>query len=215
MAKIRWHFVLDAPSLSVGEALLYSCDISPTDELLALSDYSDELGIVPLISLSKAITLSLRYAECLEWANVNRPERLTVFADKELTLEGTKANGSGSFLACRVRQEDFIAFATRRGWSLPQELAALASQSQAPLNRAARWPWGTHETNLLRLLADAAKRYWENFDPSDPTTAPTNEDVKQFLNNRGVSTRTAEVMAQILRADGLRPGPRPEKGTKR
>lgn len=70
------------------------------------------------------------------------------------------------------------------------------------------WPWGRHETDLLRKLAAAAQRFWRNYDPADPTTAPTNQQVIDWLKGQGVSERTAEVMATILRADGLSTGPR-------
>ena len=30
------------------------------------------------------------------------------------------------------------------------------------------WPWGTHQTKLLRLLALAADRFWREYDPSKP-----------------------------------------------
>ena len=70
------------------------------------------------------------------------------------------------------------------------------------------WPWGTHETKLLRELAAAAERFWMLYDSTDATTAPTNETVSKWLEDRGVSNRTAETMASILRPDGLRPGPR-------
>jgi hypothetical protein len=72
----------------------------------------------------------------------------------------------------------------------------------------APWPWGKHTTELLEHLAAAAKHWWKNFDPSDNTTAPTNNDVEQWLMARGVARRTAQVMATILRADGIPPGPR-------
>ena len=70
------------------------------------------------------------------------------------------------------------------------------------------WPWGRHETELLRKLAAAAHRYWSNYDPSDPTTAPTNQQIIDWLKGQGVSERTAEIMATILRADRLPTGPR-------
>lgn len=70
------------------------------------------------------------------------------------------------------------------------------------------WPWGRHETDLLRKLAAAAQRFWSNYDPADPTTAPTNQQVIDWLKGQGVSERTAEIMATILRADGLPTGPR-------
>lgn len=74
---------------------------------------------------------------------------------------------------------------------------------------APTWPWGAHETVLLRHLAAAAERFWVNFDPSDIGTAPTNAEVVDWLRERGVAQRTAEVVATLLRADGLPTGPRP------
>ena len=70
------------------------------------------------------------------------------------------------------------------------------------------WPWGRHETDLLRKLAGAAQRFWSNYDPTDPGTAPTNQQIIDWLKGEGVAGRTSEVMATILRADGLPTGPR-------
>jgi hypothetical protein len=70
------------------------------------------------------------------------------------------------------------------------------------------WPWGSFDTDLLRLLAEAATKFWKLYDPSDPSTAPTKKDVCSWLTSQGVAARTAEVMATILRANGLPPGPR-------
>jgi hypothetical protein len=70
------------------------------------------------------------------------------------------------------------------------------------------WPWGDYDTKLLRELAAAAERYWKNYDPSDSTTAPTNDQVISWLLERGVAKRNAQIIASMLRADGLRPGPR-------
>lgn len=70
------------------------------------------------------------------------------------------------------------------------------------------WPWGAYETELLCKLAAAVERYWIRYDPSDSSTASTSEDVTAWIEQQGVSKRVAEVMAQIIRADGLRTGPR-------
>jgi len=72
-----------------------------------------------------------------------------------------------------------------------------------------RWPWGDHQTELLGHLEAAARRYWINYDPSDPTTAPTNKTVIEWLKKeRKVSSAKAEAIASMLRADGLPTGPR-------
>lgn len=66
----------------------------------------------------------------------------------------------------------------------------------------------THQTKLLVKLREAVEKFWNLYDPGDPSTAPTNEQVTDWLVERGVAKRVAEVMAQILRADGLSSGPR-------
>jgi len=85
---------------------------------------------------------------------------------------------------------------------LRSEKGAIESERDSP------WPWGDHETKLLRKLTDAAHEWWSTYDPEDTFTAPKNEEVSKWLEDHGVSKRVAEVMAQILRADGLPTGPR-------
>jgi len=76
------------------------------------------------------------------------------------------------------------------------------------LSSMGKWPWGNYETSLLKHLAEAAKELWTLYDPSEPSTAPTNEQVEKFLVDRGLSSSMAAKMATILRADGLPSGPR-------
>lgn len=90
---------------------------------------------------------------------------------------------------------------------LNQRIGELESQVQ---KQGSRWPWGSHETKLLRELADVTTRYWSMYDPEDYTTAPTNEQVIEWLVERGVAKRTAEAMATILRADNIPTGRRPQ-----
>ncbi len=76
-----------------------------------------------------------------------------------------------------------------------------------------QWPWGAHETKLLRQLALAAEKWWKNYDPSQPDTAPTNEAVSEWLQSeQGVSKSLADRFATILRADDLPSGPRRSAG---
>lgn len=93
-------------------------------------------------------------------------------------------------------------------WFLGSEIEALSNRHSLV---ATKWPWGEHETHLLRCLAAAAKQWWSTYDSEKPGTAPTNEAVAQWLiSERRVSRRNAEVMASILRADDLKDGPRPK-----
>ncbi|MFC7462618.1 hypothetical protein [Hydrogenophaga defluvii] len=72
-----------------------------------------------------------------------------------------------------------------------------------------KWPWGAHHTEQLGHLEAAAQRFWKNYDPSEPDTAPINEMVADWLvKERGVSKDKARAIASILRADGLPAGRR-------
>ena len=75
---------------------------------------------------------------------------------------------------------------------------------------AYQWPWGPHQTKDLAIFAMAADKFWRNYDPTDQSTAPTNAAVIDWLVERNVAKRTAEVMASMLRPEDLRPGPRPK-----
>lgn len=76
-------------------------------------------------------------------------------------------------------------------------------------DKAGRWPWGNHHTNLLGHLEAAAKQWWTYYDPADATTAPTNKVVSEWLiKERKLKKRPAEYIASMLRPDGLPTGPR-------
>jgi hypothetical protein len=100
---------------------------------------------------------------------------------------------------------NFGAWAKLINYPLPEEFP-WQDGAVMPLSR--EWPWGTYETDLLRHLAKAASRFWTNYDATDSSTAPTNRMVAKWLIEQGVADRNAEIMAKILRADGLSPGPR-------
>ena len=71
------------------------------------------------------------------------------------------------------------------------------------------WPWGSHHTELLGHMDAAARHFWRLYDPGDPSTAPTNDMVADWLHSeRGTSKEKAKSIASILRADGLPTGPR-------
>ncbi len=72
-----------------------------------------------------------------------------------------------------------------------------------------KWPWGDHTTKDLEHLEAAGNKFWKLYDPADPSTAPTIDQVKDWLNQeRGVPKERAYYIASILRADGLPDGRR-------
>ena len=176
-----WEYWKEVPNWTILEAVTLSMDRDPEDKQ---SNWAEFLGST---KFKKRLSLAMR--------NLDDNGKLTV----TWTVPGDRAKWE-------VTHASFAAQAV--GWwkgDVPPELAALAE----PVKRDAEireWPWGSRETKLLGHLAEAAKELWCRYDPTDATTAPTNIQVQDFLINRNVSKRVAEIMAQILRADKLPKG---------
>ena len=81
-----------------------------------------------------------------------------------------------------------------------------------------RWPWGSHDSKLLRQFADIAE-HWRlkseggPYDPEDQSTAPKAEMIEPLLEAQGISEKVRQAMFTILSPDGLKPGPRGRKRT--
>jgi hypothetical protein len=119
-----------------------------------------------------------------------------------------------------VRLKVFAEWSSRfpRPWSLPPDFPTAASppaeRAAAQANHAKGWPWGTYETPLLKELAAAAEHFWA--DEPDAKSAPTNDDVSEWLVKRGIaSKRNGDAIARILLRPGLPPGPREKKFKKK
>ena len=190
MSKPAWGFWNHVPRTQLWRAVALSCDIEPR----LLESFSDD-GI-DSVSGSGA---GEAFWDRLAIAKAHIGER----GFPPVTVHrGDPANSS-------VKIGDFAGWVVSKRWEIPEEMRALAAPEQQEVPVVGRWPWGDHETELLRNLAAAAKRFWSNYDPTDPSTAPTNKQVSDWLvESQGVAPRTAEIIAEILRADGMRPGPR-------
>lgn len=96
------------------------------------------------------------------------------------------------------------------GTASPAEPATSTSAGKTPsADPSAPWPWGSHHTESLSHLEAAARRFWVLYDPLDATTAPTNAEVSQWLQqSRRVSRTKADAIASMLRPDDLPTGPR-------
>jgi len=115
-----------------------------------------------------------------------------------------------------VRLCEYARWAQELGMPLPSEFPKAFTSKANPNESGQKWPWGSHDTALLRLLAEAGK-FWKptseggNYDPTDPTTAPTNDQIVDWLAKKKVSLNLAKAMATILRADDLPSGRRTSK----
>lgn len=190
--SIDWVFWLQMPNVKLYEAVALSLGIDP-DEVRFNRD-AWTLGGEDLFDKGQDFKKRMRLAKA-------RIEEMRV-----------KSSAIGDASMTEITLASFVALAIGLQWNIPGELYQLADggaeDAASESKHNGPWPWGAHETKLLAHLSEAAKKYWANYDPTDPSTANTNAEVTEFLESRGVSKRVAEVMAQILRADGLRPGPR-------
>ena len=187
MDKPDWKYWQQKGNTALWEAVALSCNVEPralqhlTQSEFRLALTSSKLG--DRLRIAKSATTS------------GAIKLITAYTNERLRHN------------CVVDLRTFAAWAESIGWKLPKHFSRPDRTITSP-QMAQRWPWGDYETELLRKLADAAQRWWINYDPSDQTTAPTNARVAAWLVEKGAPKRVAEIMAQILRADGLPTGPR-------
>ena len=119
----------------------------------------------------------------------------------------------GNEYATEIRLTDFAQWATKKiRWTVPRQLKRLGAP-RAPPDHHQR-PWGDYETKLLGVLAEAVHRWWSDYDPDQPETAPRKREVSAWIEERlkklGVSNpRTvAAYMTRIIRHDSAPAGRR-------
>jgi len=65
-------------------------------------------------------------------------------------------------------------------------------------------PYHGHKSEGLEFVDEAIKQLWSTYDEDDPNTAPTREEVVNFLREKGAGANMAEAVNLILRPRGLR-----------
>lgn len=65
-------------------------------------------------------------------------------------------------------------------------------------------PFHGHKSEGLEFVEDAIKQFWITFDPDDPSTAPTKDEITTYLTSRGATGRMAEAVNLVLRPFGTR-----------
>ena len=150
-----------------------------------------------------------------------------VFAVEEIGAGVLHAQSAadGNGWAALVGLNDFFAWSIQRclpvlaGWNQrgAQPGSVGSDTPKESPSVATKWPWGSHETELLRALATAGVCWRSveeggNYDPAQISTAPTNQQVEALLEKHGVgAVDMRKAIARILRPKELRPGPRPLK----
>jgi hypothetical protein len=184
------------PKAKLWQAVVLSLDVSPDDEQPMFDwIFGDSQG--------HTAAESDFLCECRRRTKV---ARASVSIDEGPLYPISFPNSRVDDPDTEINLEQFGAWAHAKGWELPSRFPGVGAEPFAAAT--ARWPWGDHETQLLRHLAAAGKQWWSTFDPDDMATAPKSKDVENWLIERGVAKRTAEVMATMLRAEGVPTGPR-------
>jgi len=180
--KPDWNTWKLIPKAQLWMVVALSCDIEPDTEIpLKEEAWEDQLRV----DLKE-------YRRRLKIAKAH--------LDEKSLISGVTESEQG----VTVKLCDFAEWAGRLKLSLPEEFP----RDPLPV-RSDKWPWGDHQTKLLGDLAKAGLRWWQNYDPDENDTAPTNKQVAKWLEEKcHVSRRISESMASILRADGLPTGPR-------
>ncbi|MDY1059631.1 hypothetical protein SOJ69_20980 [Pseudomonas aeruginosa] len=142
----------------------------------------------------------------LQWYNGNGPYMETIKAsDREAQLS---------------HQETIITRASLLGW-IESENVQITRQSRraTPVARPARTevpvtieavpeaialPYHGHKSEGLEFVEDAIKQLWSTYDPDDHTTAPTKNEVIEYLRSKGAGANMAEAVNLILRPASLR-----------
>lgn len=106
----------------------------------------------------------------------------------------------------RVKIADFVAFADKKGWELPEKFPR---PNSAPLEKPTTSR--DHVSKKLERLNIAADRFWRNADRDDRETHPTNAAVAAWLMKHGFSAVLADKAATIIRPEWAKTGRRPEE----
>ena len=109
----------------------------------------------------------------------------------------------GNALTAPVALRVFGEWATSVWANLPRDFPGTASAISHHVGR--RWPWGDYETELLAHLAAAVEHFWKTYDPE---SAPTNENVADWLVARSVAKKNADAIARVIRPKDVPAGPR-------
>ena len=195
-ALIEWKVWKSLPTLKLWEAVALVYEVDPRSLTKSVNSSPGD----PQFE-ARSFPTRDRWQEFQE--DLYFAARAAATDDAPILIRAFLPRGSKKTVA-EVHLADVVAFFLRRGTPpIPKELREITPQTSGG------WPWGAHHTEDLGHLEAAAKKWWTNFDPSEPDTAPTNSQVANWLvNERGVSEKKAGSIASILRPASLKPGRR-------
>ncbi|HCD9747661.1 hypothetical protein ABL975_04905 [Pseudomonas aeruginosa] len=146
----------------------------------------------------------------LVWGNGwnNEPEQYmqTVKAnDREAQLSHQETIITRASLIGWIESENVqITRSPRRTISPPCSIEPLAPAIIDAKPEPLALPYQGHTSEGLEFVEDAIKQLWSTYDPDDHTTAPTKNEVIEYLRSKGAGANMAEAVNLILRPASLR-----------
>jgi len=139
------------------------------------------------------------YRELKSATGTERAQKREGFTEVEASRTGLLGN-------TRVLTSEFLAWAARRRFELPEPLrmAAPAAPSSVTATEA-------HLSERLATLNQTARKFWGNVNREERDTHPNNRDVVKWLIERGFSESLANKAATIIRPEWAVTGRKPEK----
>jgi hypothetical protein len=191
-----WELWEHVPRATLIDTVTLSCGINPDEKKSYNFNFNTKqtpINFVEVISLE--LTRRMRIAEA-NYRNVDFDGE--TFNHSKMSIPSIPNREISTHL--------FYDWAKSIEWELPQRFPKSLANLKVVIQSV--YPWGNHNTKLLTKLSEAAIKFWSLYDPTQPDTAPKNEEVSDWLIKEGASKTLAEAMATILRADGLRTGRR-------
>jgi hypothetical protein len=174
-------------------------------KLLTFEDVANELGCNDITV--RMLVVEERSLPAYFVTQIGYTEKYTEHSLFRVSFDGMVFDLGNSTL-------DLVALSNNHGYLRVQRTdldAYMVERRLEPKDRSrnAGTHWPNHQTKKLTALRLAALKFWSNYDPTQPDTAPKNQEVIEWLQKEHkIGATPAKEMASILRPEKLRTGPR-------
>ncbi|WP_313571418.1 hypothetical protein [Pantoea piersonii] len=90
------------------------------------------------------------------------------------------------------------------GWNSERESILIESETESVVQSTLSLPCYDHKSEGLDYVEETIKQFWSTYDPEDPQTAPTKEEVLSYLKSKGAGSNLAAAVDMVLRPFQLR-----------
>ncbi|MDA8482648.1 hypothetical protein NNO07_06165 [Pseudomonas resinovorans] len=202
---------------SIEQAALLMAGIDPFDFTLAevksaghprwKKAHGHALGIESAIRQGLISPVVCRGIYCGEdWNNGERYTRPIKPTDRDVPLARDETIITRASLLGWVESENVPIARIPRRVSPPMQAPAVQPAMPEPVPELLPLPYQGHTSEGLEFVDDAIKQLWSTYDPDDPRTAPTQEEVISHLRERGAGANMADAVNLVLRPASLRRG---------